>query len=162
MHSFNLNLLIRIWRAAPFGPMLLLVLFLFVVKERYPFSNFPMYSNLDHEADIIYITGQADQALPMEKVFRTGSGTTKKMYKKELNALTKTTGRKLVHATAEDRAEAGRAVMATMLHRIRYKHMPPGVSQLRLYRKTFRLEETGLAHLEPERLVEQPLTGLKP
>jgi hypothetical protein len=161
MISFNFHVLIKIWRAVPFGPMFVLVLFLFGVKEYYPFSDFPMYSNLDHEADIIYLTDQADQALPMQKVFRTGSGTAKKMYKKELNALTKTTGRKLVHATAEDRAAAGRAVMATMLHRIRFWQMPPGVSQLRLYRKTFRLGENGAAPLEPERLVEQPLAKRK-
>lgn len=134
--------------------MLLLVLFLFMVKERYPFSNFPMYSNVDEEADILYVTDQADQALPMDAVFRTGSGTSKKMYKKELNALTKTAGRKLEDATAEDRAAAGRAVMTTIVERIRPKAMPSGVTHLRFYRKTFRLGDGGLAHLEPERLAE--------
>jgi hypothetical protein len=162
MLPFDFHVLSRVWQGLPFRPMLLLVLFLFGVREYYPFSNFPMYSNLDKQADIIYITDQADEALPMESVFRTGSGTTKKMYKRELNALTKTTGRKLVHATAEDRAAAGRAVMATMLHRIRYSQVPPGVSQLRLYRKTFRLGENGPGHPGPERLVEQPLAKRKP
>ena len=143
-----------IWQRLPFRAMLCVVLFLFVVKERYPFSNFPMYSNLDAEADILYVTDQADQAVPMDAVFRTGSGTSKKMYKKELNALTKTTGRKLEDATPEDRALAGRAVMGTLVERLRPQKMPSGVTQLRLYRKTFRMEDTGLAHLEPERLAE--------
>lgn len=146
-----------IWQRLPFRALLLVVLFLFVVKERYPFSNFPMYSNLDKEADILYVTDQADQALPMDSVFRTGSGTSKKMYKKELNSLTKTTGRKLEVATPEDRAAAGRAVMATILERIRPKNLPAGVTHLRLYRKTFRLENGGLAHLEPEFLAEFPV-----
>ena len=149
-----------IWQRLPFRAMLLLVLFLFIAKERYPFSNFPMYSNVDEEADILYVTDQADQALPMDAVFRTGSGTSKKMYKKELNALTKTTGRKLEEATPEDRATAGRAVMTTILERIRTKHMPPSVTHLRFYRKTFRLEDGGLAHLEPERLAEFPVPAL--
>ena len=149
-----------IWQRLPFRAMLLLVLFLFIVKERYPFSNFPMYSNVDEEADILYVTDQADRALPMDAVFRTGSGTSKKMYKKELNALTKTTGRKLEEATPEDRATAGRAVMATIVERIRPKAMPAGVTHLRFYRKTFRLEDGGLAHLEPERLAELPVPTL--
>lgn len=142
--------------------MLLVVLFLFIVKERYPFSNFPMYSNVDEEADILYVTDQADNALPMDAVFRTGSGTSKKMYKKELNALTKATGRKLEDATLEDRSAAGRAVMNTIMERIRPKNMPAGVTHLRFYRKTFRLEESGLAQLEPERLAELPVPAPAP
>lgn len=150
------------WRAVPFRAMLLLVLFLFFVKERYPFSNFPMYADLDEEASILYITDQADQALPMASVFRTGSGTSKKMFKKELNVVTKTAGRKLENATAEDRAAAGHAVMTTILERLRPNRMPAAVSHLRLYRKIFRLQDGGLAHLEPERLVERPVPKFKP
>ena len=156
----HLNLppfLAAIWKGLPFRPMLLVVLFLFIVKERYPFSNFPMYSNLDAEADILYVTDQADQALPMDAVFRTGSGTSKKMYKKELNAFTKTTGRKLEDAKPEDRLTAGRAVMDTLAERIRPQKMPSGVTALRLYRKTFRLENGALAQLAPERLAEVPV-----
>lgn len=145
------------WQRLPFRAMLLVVLFLFLVKERYPFSNFPMYSKVDEEADIVYVTDQADQALPMDAVFRTGSGTAKKMYKKELSTLAKKAGRKLETATPEDRAAAGRAVMTTIVERIRPKAMPAGVSQLRFYRKTFRLEDGGLAQLEPERLAELPV-----
>ena len=154
--------LATIWQAVPFRPMLLLVLFLFFVKERYPFSNFPMYADLDEEASILYITDQTDQALRMASVFRTGSGTSKKMFKKELNVVTKTAGRKLGEATAEDRAAAGRAVMATIVQRVRPNRMPATVSHLRLYRKIFRLQDGGLAHLEPERLVELPAPHFQP
>lgn len=150
------------WQAVPFRSMLLLVLFLFFVRERYPFSNFPMYADLDEEASILYVTDQADQALPMDRVFRTGSGTSKKMFKKELNVITKTAGRKLANSTPQDRAAAGQAMMATIIKRIRPQQMPAAVSQLRLYRKVFRLGDTGLAHLEPERLVELPLPPAKP
>jgi hypothetical protein len=145
------------WQRIPFRSLLLVVVFLFVVRERYPFSNFPMYSNLDEEADVLYVTDQVDQALPMDAIFRTGSGTAKKMYKRELSALTKTAGRKPEDATSEDRAGAGRAVMATIMERMRRKEIPTTVSHLRLYRKTFRLGEGGLADLAPERLVDLPL-----
>jgi len=145
-----------LWQQLPFRAMLLVVVGLFFVKEQYPFSNFPMYSKVDQEADILYITDQTDQALPMDAVFRTGSGTSKKMYKKELTAVTHATGRKLDDATPEDRATAGRAVMTTLMKRTRSSQMPPNVSQLRFYRKTFRLENGTLAHLEPERLAAFP------
>ncbi len=148
--------LAAIWQRLPFRAMLLVVLFLFLVKERYPFSNFPMYSRVDAEADILYVTDQEDQALPMDALFRTGSGTAKKMYKSELNVITKNAGRDLKTATVEDRISAGRVTMDTIWKRIRLKEMPAGVSQLRLYRKTFRLEDGRIAHLKPERLAELP------
>ncbi len=148
---------IAFWQRLPFRAMLLVVLFLFLVKERYPFSNFPMYSNLDEEADILYVTDQEDRALPMDAVFRTGSGTSKKMYKKEVNTQVKATGRKLASTTPEDRATAGRAVMDTLITRVRRKHLPASATHFRLYRKTFRLQDGGLSQLPPERLAEIPV-----
>ncbi|MDB6137752.1 MAG: hypothetical protein JWO94_824, partial [Verrucomicrobiaceae bacterium] len=73
-----------LWFRVPFRHMIPVVITLFIVKEQFPFSNFPMYSNFDTEADVIFITDQNDHVLPMDKVFRSGSSTAKKAYKKEL------------------------------------------------------------------------------
>ncbi len=146
------------WRRIPFFPCVAVVGLLFGLKERYPFSNFPMYSNVDVEADIVYVTDQSDRALPMDAVFRTGSGTAKKMYKKELMAVVGAGGRKLKAATAEDRAAAGRAVLGTLGPRVRAKALPPEALGLRLYRLTFRLENGALAQLAPEQLAELTLS----
>lgn len=146
------------WRRIPFFPVVAVVGVLLAVKECYPFSNFPMYSNVDVEADIVYVTDQRDRALAMDAVFRTGSGTAKKMYKRELTAVAGAGGRKLEGATAEDRAAAGRAVMGTLGSRVRAKELPPEAVGLRLYRQTFRLENGALAQLAPERLAELTLS----
>ena len=63
-----------------------------------------MYSNFDTEADVIFVTDQKDRVLPMEKVFRSGSSTAKKAYKKELGKITAKTKRDTKQATAPERA----------------------------------------------------------
>ena len=151
--------LATVWSRIPFRAVVVVVGLLFVVKEQYPFSNFPMYSKVDEEADIVYVTDQGDRAVPMDAVFRTGSGTAKKMYKKELTALARAGGRKLEEATGEERAAAGRAVLETLGERLRVKALPPGAVGLRLYRQTFRLENGALARLAPERLAERAVSN---
>ena len=80
------------WHRLPFRHLTVLVIALLVIKEQFPFSNFPMYSNFDSEADVVYIANQNGDPLAMDEVFRSGSSTAKKAYKKELGKLTKAAG----------------------------------------------------------------------
>lgn len=146
------------WFRPPFPAMLVLVLALYLIREEFPFSNFPMYSNINEEADVTFVTDQNDQPLPMKALFKTSSGTSKKMYKKELGTLTNAQGRDSDHATAEERARAGRAVLDMLLPRLIAKAVPPGTTALRFQVRTFR---AGVAPEEgpaPERLAEHPLS----
>ena len=54
------------WFRPPFPAMLLLVLALYLIREEFPFSNFPMYSNISEEADVTFVTDQNNQPLPMK------------------------------------------------------------------------------------------------
>ena len=130
--------LCRIWSRLPFRAMTVMVIALFVIKEEFPFSNFPMYSNISEEADVAYVTDQNDKPLPMKALFKTSSGSTKKMYKKELGTLTNKHGRDSEEASAEERAEAGKAVLDSLTPRLIRKAVPPGTTALRLYVRTFR------------------------
>lgn len=140
--------------------MLVLVLALFFIREQFPFSNFPMYSNISEEADVTFVTDQHDQPLPMKALFKTSSGTSKKMYKKELAAITNPSGRDSDHATAEERAQAGRAVLETLSTRLIAAAVPPGTTALRFHVRTFRAGSDPDEGAPPERLAEQsyPLT----
>lgn len=148
---------LKFWQRLPFRTTLLVVIGLYLIKERYPFSNFPMYSKVDEEADILYVTDQADRSLAMKKVFDLGSGSAKKIYKKELATLTAAPVTRIDKIAKSARLAAGQAVMATVIARIQPKDLPAGVTGLRLYRQTFRLANSGLTHLAPELLAEQAL-----
>lgn len=140
--------------------MMLLVLSLYLIKEEFPFSNFPMYSNVSEEADVTFITDQNNNPLPMKALFKTSSGSSKKMYKKELGTLTNASGRDSDHATSEERAQAGRAVLDSLLPRLIAKAVPPGTTALRFRLRTFRAGVDPDNGPAPETLAEQSLTSL--
>ena len=140
--------------------MMLLVLSLYFIKEEFPFSNFPMYSNVSEEADVTFITDQNDYPLPMKALFNTSSGSSKKMYKKELGTLTNASGRDSDHATSEERAQAGRAVLDSLLPRLIAKAVPPGTTALRFQLRTFRAGVDPDNGPAPEKLAEQSLPTL--
>ena len=149
--------ILALWNRVPFRHMTVLVIVLFVVKEQFPFSNFPMYSNFDTEAGVIFVTDQNDQVVPMEKLFGTKSAQTKKTYLGEVGLLTNPQKRDTTTATAAERAAAGKVVLAGLVKRIRPKAIPPGTKALRLYLRTFMLKDRVLSDAAPERLAEQSL-----
>jgi hypothetical protein len=148
----------NLWERIPFQHMTVLVVALFVIKEQFPFSNFPMYSNFDSEADVVFIADQNGKALPMDDIFRSGSSTAKKAYKKELGKLTKIDKRDSKQATQPERAKAGAIVLGDWYGNMKRERLPQGTTAIRLYRRTFELRPDGkLADDTPELLAEKPL-----
>ena len=145
------------WLRLPFRHMTALVIALYVIKEQFPFSNFPMYSNFDNEADVVFVTDQADQPVPMDRVFRTGSAATKKVYKGELATLVNPQGRDTNDATLEERSKAGAVVLKGLKKRIKDGSLAEGTTGLKLYRRTFRLEDDEFHDYPPEPLAGGPL-----
>lgn len=137
--------------------MTLLVLALYLIREEFPFSNFPMYSNISEEADVVFVTDQNDQPLPMKALFKTSSATSKKMYKKELAEITNPLGRDSELATAEERRQAGAEVLDLLAGRLIRRAVPEGVSALRFHLRTFRAGVDPDEGPPPERLAELPL-----
>ena len=145
------------WLRLPFRHMTALVLALYIIKEQFPFSNFPMYSNFDTEADVIFVADQSDQPVPMSKVFRTGSAATKKTYKAELSDICNPKGRDTNDATLEERQQAGAKVLGSLKKKIKPGVLAQSTTALRLYRRTFVLEGNRLSDRAPERLAEVSL-----
>jgi hypothetical protein len=146
-----------LWSRIPFPAMLVLVLVLYLIREQFPFSNFPMYSNISEEADVAFVTDQNDRPLAMKDLFKTSSGTSKKMYKKELGTITNPSGRDSEHATPEERAQAGKAVLDILMPRLITKAVPPGTTALRFQVRTFRAGVSPEQGSPPERLAESAL-----
>ena len=145
------------WERLPFRHMTVLVVALFVIKEQFPFSNFPMYSNFDSEADVIYIADQQGNALAMDEVFRSGSSTAKKAYKKELGKITNAQKRDTKEASPTERAQAGAIVLGDWFANMKRERLPSGTTAVRLYRRTFELKDGKLGDDTPELLAEKSL-----
>lgn len=138
--------------------MTVLVIVLFVVKEQFPFSNFPMYSHLDTEAYVVFIADQKGTPLSMDDVFRSGSSTAKKVYEKEVVKLTKPNKRDSKEATPEERRIAGGIILDDWSAKMKREALPSGTTALRLYRRMFAIAPDGhLADQTPELLAEKPL-----
>ena len=113
-----------------------------------------MYSRFSEEADVLYVTDQADKPVSMDALFGTGSSSVKKRFKKELAAVLK--GEKDTEAaTAAERAQAGKIILAGLVDDLKYKAVPPDAKSLRLYSRTFRLEDYKLKSIPPSLLAEQ-------
>lgn len=147
-----------LWMRLPFRHMTVLVILLFTVKEQFPFSNFPMYSNLDNEADVVFISDQKGEPVSMDRVFRSGSSTAKKAYKKELGKIVNPKGRDSKQSTLEERQAAAAIVLGDWHDHMRRERLPAGTTAIRFYRRTFSLTDEGkFADQTPELLAEKPL-----
>lgn len=152
-----MNSLRTLWERVPFRHMLVLVVALYIIKDQFPFSNFPMYSNFDTEADVVFIADQNGNAIALDEVFRSGSSTAKKAYKKELGKITSPTGRDSKQSTATERQQAGTIVLGDWYQNMRRERLPKGTTAIRLYRRTFELKDGKLGDSAPELLAEKAL-----
>lgn len=150
-------LLRRLWGYLPFRHMTVLVIALYLIGDQFPFSNFPMYSNFDNEADVFFVTDQKDQPLPMEGVFKTGSSSAKKRFKKELGKICNPKGRDTKQSTLEERHAAGEIILGTLVDDLRKAAVPPGTTELRFYRRTFRMVDDHFEQPAPELLATHTL-----
>ena len=100
------------------------------IGEEFPFSNFPMYSNLSPKSDYLYLTNAKDQPMGCQSIFNLKTDVLKKMYNARLKELK---GKSL--DAADGRRQAGRKTLADLSSRQSEKVLQiVGVGGLRLYR----------------------------
>ncbi|WP_009961149.1 hypothetical protein [Verrucomicrobium spinosum] len=154
------QMLQRLWRKVPFRHVLAATVFLAVVGEQYPFSNFPMYSHLDKEADVLYVTDQTDRVLPMEKLFGTSSSTQKKVFITELKEICNPKGRDTRDALPEERSAAGAKLGEKLFPKLKPHNLAQvggEVKGLRLYYKVFTVESGAISTGAPQLVAEKAL-----
>ncbi|MEY4482859.1 MAG: hypothetical protein RL693_311, partial [Verrucomicrobiota bacterium] len=137
------HLLKQLWQKVPFRHVLLLVVLLAIIKEQYPFSDFPMYSHLDAESDVLYVTDQDDRVLPMEKIFGTGASTQKKVYMTELKSICNPKKRDTRDALPEEKQQAGSQLMDKLMPKLKSEKLAaigPTTKSLRIYYKVYTLD----------------------
>ncbi|MFZ4766571.1 MAG: hypothetical protein ACOYMN_16585 [Roseimicrobium sp.] len=159
MLSAILSKLASIWQRIPFRHVLALTVFLSFWGDehwgqQYPFTNFPMYSHLDAESDVLFVTDQADKPLPFHTLFGTRSSTQKKVFISELKKLCNPKGRDTRHALPEERQAAGGKMVAKLMAKLKRDRLPPEVTTLRFHYKVFRAEGDKIAESSPVTIAE--------
>ncbi len=101
----------RIRDRVPFLTVALLVLALWIIKEFFPFSHFPMYSGMDTNPDYYFVTDANGEELPMLSLFNTRTARAKKVLRNELTRIAREGGRKREQATTAEREQAGRYLL---------------------------------------------------
>lgn len=150
----------QLWQKVPFRHVLLVVIFLAIVKEQYPFSDFPMYSHLDDESDVLYVTDQADNVLPMEKLFGTGTSTQKKVFMTELKSICNPKKRDTRDALPEEKQQAGSQLMDKLMPRLKREKlaaMSTTATSLRIYYKVYTLDAGNISSGTSQLVAERPL-----
>lgn len=157
-----LEKILHFWRLIPFRHVLLVTCFLSFwgdddLGQQYPFTNFPMYSHLDAESDVLYVTDQADKPLPFHTLFGTKTSTQKKSFITELKKICNPKKRDTRDALPEERQQAGAKMAEKLMPKLKRDRVPAGVTSLRFYYKVFRAEGDKITETVPQMVAEQKL-----
>jgi hypothetical protein len=152
----------QLWQRVPFRHVLLVTIFLSFWNDdqwgqQYPFTNFPMYSHLDAESDVLYVTDQADKVLPFHTMFGTKLSTQKKEFIKKLARICNKEKRDTRDALPSERQKAGSELVEELMPRLKKGRIPPGVDALRFHYKVFRAEGDKITETAPQLVAERRL-----
>lgn len=116
------------------------------IGDAYPLSPFPMYSNIDTSADMLLVTNEKDEVLPLSRLFNSGSAQLKKRYEKVLQKSAGT--REYEKASESERRAAGEAFLKDLWADrdkgdVAKLAAPP--ASLRLKIRTFTMEGTNFS-----------------
>lgn len=155
------NLAARIWAAMPLRLTIVLIALLWVAKENYPFSHFPMYSNFTGYDYVVFVADQNGDPLPLEHVsFGTRTARLKKQYngfindvRKGLKVEGKPTPRKQ-DLTSEQKKPAGDKALAWIWKSIQSRNTvrlaQRDVTELQLYQIGITREDGRIVKTAPE------------
>lgn len=126
--------------------------------QQYPFTNFPMYSHLDSESDVLYVTDQSGHNLPFHTLFGTRASTQKKVFVSELKKICNPNGRDTRDATLEERQAAGMKLAQRLMPRLKRDRLPAGVESLQFHYKVFRADGDKIMETPSQLIAEQLLS----
>lgn len=157
-----LSKILHFWRLIPFRHVLALTVFLSFWGDddwgqQYPFTNFPMYSHLDEESDVLFVTDQTDTPLPFHTLFGTKTSTQKKVFISELKKICNPKGRDTRDAQPDERTAAGAKMMEKLLPKLKRDRLPAGVASLRFHYKVFRADGDKITETAPQLVAEHKL-----
>ena len=152
------------WEALPLKVCVIGVVVLWVAKEFYPLSHFPMYSDFGRYDYVVFLADQNGTPMPMESM--TGGIRTarlKKTFNGELNDVQDELGEqrgakpKKEAMTAEEMAPAGMEALKWVMPRLQEKGtLPPEVTAVQLRYVGISYDDGKIIITEPRLLAELP------
>ena len=116
----------------PFLAVAALALIMQAAKEFYPFSHYPMYSDLPPSVEYYYLTTCKGELIPQVRFFGFSTSWTKKMLNSRLKTITG--GRNIDGATPEEIKEAGLQTLQYLMDHCKEHHRAKLVAEgLRLH-----------------------------
>jgi hypothetical protein len=103
----------RVITKIPFLSVIILALIMQATKEFYPFSHYPMYSDLPPSVEYYYLTTSEGETLPQLRFFGFYTSRTKKMLNSRLRKIT--SGRNIDDATPAEIKEAGQQTLQYLM-----------------------------------------------
>lgn len=158
----------RLWQVLPMRLTLVLIVVLWIAKENYPFSHFPMYSNFTDYDYVVYVADQNGDPLPLEYVsLGTRTARLKKQYNTFINDIRKTiknqdgsTPRKQ-DLSVEQRRPAGEKALGWLWRTIQSKSTDrlEGVTELQIYQIPIYRENGRIVAPDPEFIASLKIDG---
>ncbi len=99
--------LLSFFQRMPLKTCVLVIVLCLILKENYPFSNFPMYSSFSDHTFFVYIADANDQPIAIEVLTAIRTGRLKKVYDTQLRAIAKKLGKRKREVTVEERHDIG-------------------------------------------------------
>jgi hypothetical protein len=127
----------------PFLSVVALALIMQATKEFYPFSHYPMYSDLPPSVEYYYLTTCRGELIPQVRFFGFSTSWTKKMLNSRLKTITG--GRNIDDATPEEIKEAGLQTLQYLMDHCKDHHRAKLAAEgLRLHSVFVERSENGL------------------
>ncbi len=133
----------------------LLAAALYFIKEWYPFSHFPMYSRLEPQATLVFVTDQDDRPVALRTTFRYASSDSKKAFNARLEAAASRQGRRWTEGHPDDMRAAG-AAMLDFLSARAFAGTLSGATELRFHHRTLEWRD-GAFREQDQWLATKPL-----
>ncbi len=83
--------------------------------EQYPFSNFPMYSNMEDHTYLLYITDENGQPIPLMTAYGMRTSILKKFFHTEARKIAKKSGKSMSTMDPQAFEPAGQAAIGRIL-----------------------------------------------
>ncbi len=99
---------LRHWKC---GPLLVITLAGLILREEFPFSNFPMYSSFTNKASYVFLATASGEPLPTVLTAGMLTGNLKKVFDADLQKARRSAGAR-GKVTDEERRAAGERVLA--------------------------------------------------
>lgn len=152
--------LISILQRMPLKTCLLVIVLCLVLKENYPFSNFPMYSSFSDHTFFIYVSDADDQPIAIEVLTAIRTGRLKKVYDTQLRSIAKKLGKRKRELTVEERHDIGLETLRWFFSSSRDEVKPylKKYKIIKLYHVDITIDDSEVAEHSPQLVAELDLS----